>query len=134
MSRMVAHMERLLKKATSEPLSFVALVPKWEDLPYYQKLQVRPLSGCCPPPLLPETAGAAPLWLLSTSPTTRNCRCGPFCGCCPPPLLPETAGAALCISQRPLFTSVIQRWGPRASPLIARCTTNLEDASGILHF
>eukprot|EP00959_Pyramimonas_sp_CCMP1952_P120835 2526424-Pyramimonas_sp.AAC.1 len=27
---------------------------------------------------------------------------------------------------RPLFTSVIQSWGPRASPLIIRCTTHLD--------
>eukprot|EP00976_Prorocentrum_cordatum_P072564 1180764-Prorocentrum_minimum.AAC.1 len=29
----------------------------------------------------------------------------------------------LCITQPPLFTSVIQGWGPRASPLFKRCTT-----------
>ena len=31
----------------------------------------------------------------------------------------------LCITQHPLFTSVIQGWGPRASPLFKRCTKHL---------
>eukprot|EP00959_Pyramimonas_sp_CCMP1952_P205497 4297435-Pyramimonas_sp.AAC.1 len=39
----------------------------------------------------------------------------------------------LCTTQHPLFTSVIQGWGPRASPLSIRYTPHLEDASGIPH-
>ena len=38
----------------------------------------------------------------------------------------------LCITQHPLFTSVIQGWGPRASPLFKQCTTHLADELTLL--
>eukprot|EP00959_Pyramimonas_sp_CCMP1952_P173381 3623113-Pyramimonas_sp.AAC.2 len=42
---------------------------------------------------------------------------------------------SICVLRDALcFTSVIDGWGPMASPLIVRRTTHLEDASGILRF
>eukprot|EP00959_Pyramimonas_sp_CCMP1952_P077212 1613986-Pyramimonas_sp.AAC.1 len=49
-------------------------------------------------------------------------------------LMPQVDHCVCVLRDALYFTSVIQNWGPRASPLIIRCTKHLEDASGILHF